>query len=55
MQQWKKQPVLVAVQFKVWVQNPLIVGIGGLFPPEGMDVCLLCLFHVVYAAASETC
>jgi len=28
----------VAVQLKVWVQSPLIVGIEGLFPAEGVDV-----------------
>jgi hypothetical protein len=35
--------MLVGVQSEVWVSSCVTVGIVGLNPTEGMDVCLSCL------------
>jgi hypothetical protein len=37
----------MAVRSREWVCGRLVVGIAGLNPAEGMDVCLLCLYVVL--------
>jgi hypothetical protein len=43
----RQKTITVAVRSKKYVWNPLLAGIAGSNPAEGMDVRLLCLLCVV--------